>query len=185
MTSFSNNSKIGEVDYYGLYFSMNNDSKHEEKKKKAVNCKEYSRAYILSFFFFSLLQPLILKSTCYMRFSLLSLILCSTSLICSYVKKVNAKSQDFIDNDINSDESSLAGTPNHPYSNILWLNTWTFIFTILMRHYLIVGIPIGTWKITDLNINEKESLCQKQQNYCSVSCFTKRKAGKKKRKCMY
>lgn len=120
-----------------------------------------------------------------MRFSLLPLILCSTSLICSYVKKVNAKSQDFIDNDINSDESSLAGTPNHPHSNILWLNTWNFIFTILMRHYLIVGIPIGTWKITDLNINEKESLCQKQQNYCSVSCFTKRKATKKKNKCIY
>lgn len=33
----------------------------------------------------------------------------------------------------------------------------------------VVGIPIGTWKITDLSTDERKLLCQQQQEFCTVS----------------
>lgn len=66
----------------------------------------------------------------------------------SITSRVLARNQDFIDNDTVTDEPSLAGTPNHPY----------------------VGIPIGTWKITDLGTDERKLLCQQQQEFCTTEC---------------
>lgn len=36
-----------------------------------------------------------------------------------------------------------------------------------------VGIPMGTWKITDLSSTEKEDLCTRQQSFCTVSLSRK------------
>lgn len=39
---------------------------------------------------------------------------------------------------------------------------------ILIYTYKQVGIPIGTWKITDLNETKKKDVCARQKSFCSV-----------------
>ncbi|KAL7332608.1 hypothetical protein PS15p_201637 [Mucor circinelloides] len=59
--------------------------------------------------------------------------------------------QDFVDNaDANQEEEKpdVGGSLNRPY----------------------VGIPVGTWKITDLNVTERDVICNEQQTFCSNEC---------------
>lgn len=91
------------------------------------------------------------------------LLFLSISYILLSINQVYGKDQDFIDkNEMNPDES-LAGAPNHPYGNKCQMKKkiWFLI-------EFIVGIPIGTWQITDLNKSEKEELCVRQQSFCAV-----------------
>lgn len=88
---------------------------------------------------------------------------------------VYSEKQDFMDNDI-SPEDSLSGSKNHPYGNYTYIciyNIYMYIncqieIIILIYTYKQVGIPIGTWKITDLNETKKQDVCTRQKSFCSV-----------------
>ncbi|KAL0141173.1 hypothetical protein V8B55DRAFT_1379602 [Mucor lusitanicus] len=68
-------------------------------------------------------------------------------IVCASAAEIH---QDFVDNvDSSQDEDKpTSGSINHPY----------------------VGIPIGTWKITDLSTAERDHVCNEQQTFCSNKC---------------
>lgn len=69
--------------------------------------------------------------------------------------------------DPNPDESGpVAGsTPYHPYSN----NNFVLYWYMKLMNSLLVGLPVTTWSIIQLNETERTSVCNNQTSFCKVS----------------
>lgn len=79
--------------------------------------------------------------------------------------------QDFVDNaDTNQEEEKpdVGGSLNRPYGK----HYSSPMFYSLFTREIIVGIPVGTWKITDLNVTERDVICNEQQAFCSVMNYS-------------
>ncbi|KAI7893415.1 uncharacterized protein EV154DRAFT_561410 [Mucor mucedo] len=70
----------------------------------------------------------------------------STTLYILAAAGVYGSTHEYEDHEINANASSAGH--NHPY----------------------VGLPIGTWRITDFNSSRREEICSSQQDFCVNKC---------------